>query len=75
MFKPKNFLGTNVYKDVLDFLFFSHKHVSDYLEFYLKLFFFFFSTTRSFSKFWGPLPLGGLRQWPNWPSGRANPGP
>ena len=27
----------------------------------------------SFLKFWGPLPLGGLRQLPNSPKGRAGP--
>ena len=25
-----------------------------------------------FPKFWGPLPLGSLRQWPNWPSRMAD---
>ena len=60
MFRPKNFLGTNVYKDVLDFLFFSHKHVSDYLEFYLKLFFFFFLLLVLFQNFGAPFHLGPL---------------
>ena len=57
------FWGTNVYEDILDFLFFGHKDVLDFLEFQLKLFF--------FPRILGPLPLGGLRPWPNWPSGRA----
>ena len=59
------FWGTNVYEDVLDFLFFGHKDVLDFLEFQLKLFF--------SPRILGPLPLGGLRPWPNWPSGRAGP--
>ena len=45
-------------------------HVLEYLSFIWN---FFFSPTIPFPKFWGPLPLGGLRQWPNWPSGRASP--
>ena len=75
LFRPKFFWGTNVCKDVLDFLFFSHKDVSDFLKFYLKLilFIYFFLLPPSFSKSWGPLSLEGLRQWPNWPSGRAGP--
>lgn len=40
-------MGTNVYKDVLDFLFFSHKDVLDFLKFHLKLNFYFFSITPS----------------------------
>ena len=40
---------------------------------YIFLFFIFISTTPSFSRFWAPLPLRGLRQWPNWPSGRTGP--
>ena len=67
-FRLKN---TNVYKDVPDFFFFDHKDVSNFLEFQLKLYF--FSTSPSFSKFWGLLLLGGLRQWLNWPSERVGP--
>ena len=36
-------------------------------------FFFFFYDIYFFPKFRGSLPLGGLRQWPNWPSGRVGP--
>lgn len=35
------FWGTNVYKDVSNFLFIGHKDVSNFLEFYLKLNFIF----------------------------------
>ena len=77
MFRPKNILGTNVYKDIPDFLFFGHNDVTDFLEFHLKLYIYIYiyiiSTTSSFSKFWASLPLRGLRQWPNWPSGRTGP--
>ena len=34
------FWSTNIYKNVPNFLFFGHKNVSDFLEIYLKLFFF-----------------------------------
>ena len=69
LFRLKNFLGNSVFRDVPVFLFFDHKDVPDFLEFYLKLFFFFYY--QFFSKILGPFPLGGLWQWPNWPSGRA----
>ena len=52
------FWVTNVYKDVSDFLFFGHKNISDFLEFHLKLFFFYYP---SFSKFWAPFHFGALR--------------
>ena len=39
---------------------------------YLKLFFLPLLPL-CFLKFWGPLPLGVLRQLPNWPSGRTSP--
>ena len=70
LFILKNFLGTNVYWDVPAFLFFGHKDVSDFLEFHLKLFFFFYYPF--YSKISGPFIFGGLRQWPNWPSGRVD---
>ena len=40
-----------------------------------KTFFFFFCLlhTPYFLKIFGPLPLGGHRQLPNWPSGRTGP--
>ena len=41
LFRLKNFLGNSVFRDVPVFLFFDHKDVPDFLEFYLKLFFFF----------------------------------
>ena len=47
------FWGTNVYEDVLDFLFFGHTDVLDFLEFQLKLFFF-------FSRILDPFHLGAL---------------
>ena len=51
------FWVTNVYKDVLDFLFFGHKNISDFLEFHLKLFFFY----SFFFKILGPsFHLGAL---------------
>ena len=50
---PKKFWGTNVYKDVLDFLYFCHKDVSDFLKFHMKLFFF-FPTTLLFQNFGAP---------------------
>ena len=56
LFRLKNFLGNSVFRDVPVFLFFDHKDVPDFLEFYLKLFFF-FSTTNSFPKFWAPFHL------------------
>ena len=34
----KECLGTNVYKDIPDFLFFGHNDVTDFLEFHLKLY-------------------------------------
>ena len=40
LFRLKNFLGNSVFRDVPVFLFFDHKDVPDFLEFYLKLFFF-----------------------------------
>ena len=69
LFRLKNFLGNSVFRDVPVFLFFDHKDVLDFLEFYLKLFFFFYY--QFFSKILSPFPLGGLWQWPTWPSGRA----
>ena len=57
LFRPKIF-GQN---DGVDF----------FLGFNQEPFFFFFANTSFFPKFWGPLPLEGLRQWSNWPSGRA----
>ena len=32
-----------------------------------------FSYYPSLPKLWSPFPLWGLRQWPNWPNGRASP--
>ena len=40
LFRLKNFLGNSVFREVPVFLFFDHKDVPDFLEFYLKLFFF-----------------------------------
>ena len=61
-----------VYKDVPNFLFFDYNDVSDFLEFHQKLNFeFFFLLPFLFQNFRTPLPLGRLRQWPNWPSGMA----
>ena len=62
LFRPKNFLGTSVFRDVPAFLFFGHKDVPDFLEFHLKLIFVFFYYYLFFSKILGPFPLGGLRQ-------------
>ena len=56
------FWGTNVYKDVPEFLFFGYKNVSYFLEFHLKLdflFFIFFLLPVIF-KIWGPFHLGAL---------------
>ena len=51
-------------------LFFGQKDGSDIFLGLIKNQFFFLIP---FPKFWGPLPLGSLRQWPNWPSRMAGP--
>ena len=62
LFRPKFFWGTNVCKDVLDFLFFSHKDVSDFLKFYLKLilFIYFFLLPLLFQNLGAPFHLRAL---------------
>ena len=67
--QTKDFLGYQCLSRCTRFLVLSHKDVQDFFEFHLKLNFFFYYP--SFSKILEPLPLGSLRQWLNWPSGRV----
>ena len=53
-------MGTNVYQDVPDFLFFGHKDVLDFLEFHRKLKFFFYYPFYFKILFWGAFHLGAL---------------
>ena len=69
LFRPKIFLGYQCLSRCTRFLVLSHKDVQDFFDFHLKLNFFFYYP--SFSKILEPLPLGSLRQWLNWPSGRV----
>ena len=55
------FWGTNVYKDVPDFLFFGHKDVSDFFRISSKtIFFIFFLLLRRFKNLGVPFHLGAL---------------
>ena len=53
-------MGTNVYQDVPDFLFFGHKDLLDFLKFHWKLNFFFYYPFYFKILFWGAFHLGAL---------------